>query len=311
MPFTHGRRFRVCAIAWALSTSILLGAQQPRPFRTSVDLISLPVTVTGPTGRYAMDLSADDFEVFEDGRPQEVAFFSRTNPALSVSMLVDSSSSMEERMLLAQRGAIEFVGKLRPNDVAEIVDFDSRVEILQPFTDNRALLTAAIDRLRAGGSTALYNAVYITLRQFEKFRTRPRDEPGREVIVVLSDGEDTSSLITFDELLDLVKRSQTVIYSIGLGLENPVSKTGNAVGEFALRRLAQETGGRLFTPKRPEDLSGVYGQIADELSNQYVIGYLSRNDQHDGRWRSITVSVKRPQLQARTRLGYYAPAPYR
>lgn len=305
MRVTPVRRVGVAAIAVAAFGGMLASAQQLSPFRTSVDLISLPVTVTSQAGRFVTDLSADDFEILEDGRPQDVAFFARTNPALLVSLLVDTSSSMQGRMALAQRAATQFVAKLRTSDVAEVVDFDSRVEILQPFTSDHALLADAIARLRPGGSTALYNAVYIGLREFEKIKTQPHDD-GRDVIVVLSDGEDTSSLLTFDELIDQAKRSQTVIYSIGLGLEDPSSTTGNAAGEFALRRLAQETGGRLFTPKRPEDLSSVYGQIADELSNQYVIGYLSRNERRDGGWRSTTVRVKRPQVQARTRPGYYA-----
>ena len=125
----------------------------------------------------------------------------------------------------------------------------------------------------------------------------------REVIVVLSDGEDTSSPVTFDEVLDAAKRSQTVIYTIGLGLDDPPGRLTPANGELGFRRLAQETGGRLFLAKRPEDLSDVYTTIADELTSQYVLGYLSRNERRDAGWRSIAVRVHRPQLQARTRAG--------
>lgn len=301
----------VCmAIFGAASLSAIpLGAQRGETFRASIDLISLPVTVTGTAGRRVTDLTVDDFEIFEDGRLQEPAFFSLANTALSVSLLLDSSSSMEGRMPLAQKAATQFVAGLRPNDVAQIVNFDSRVEVLQPFTSNRALLELAIQRPRAGGSTALYNAVYITLREFEKMRGHTvGDELRREVIVVLSDGEDTSSLVTFDEVLDVAKRSQTVIYTIGLALDDPLrpGRPTPANGEFALRRLAQETGGRLFLPKRPEDLSDVYSRIADELTSQYMLGYLSRNERRDGNWRSVAVRVKRVELQARTRLGYYA-----
>jgi Ca-activated chloride channel family protein len=287
---------------------IILGAQQRPSFRANIELISLPVSVTAPGGRHMSGLSADDFQIFEDGRAQELAFFAPADTALSVSLLLDSSSSMEQSMLLAQKAATEFVSKLRTNDVAEVVNFDSRVEVLQTFTNNRALLETAIQRARAGGATALYNAVYIALRQFEKKRADTAADIHRQVVVVLSDGEDTSSLVTFDELLETAKRSHTVIYTIGLGLEQPAGRFEPANGEFALRRLAQETGGRLFTAKRPEELSDVYTQIADELSSQYVLGYFSRNELRDGRWRSITVRVDRPQLQARTRAGYYAAA---
>jgi Ca-activated chloride channel family protein len=304
---------RVCPIACSFMTVAVVGgmilhAEQRPSFRSDVELISLTVSVTGPGGRYVSGLSADDFDISEDGQPQEIGYFSPANTALSISLLLDSSSSMEERMPLAQRAATEFVARLRANDIAQIVDFDSRVEVLQPFTSDRSLLEIAIQRTRAGGSTALYNAVYIALRQFEKMRTLSRDEVRRDVIVVLSDGDDTSSLVTFDELLDAAKRSQTVIYTIGLGLDAPAGRLTPATGEFGLRRLAQETGGRLFLAKRPEDLSDVYTTIADELTSQYVLGYLSRNDRRDAGWRSIAVRVHRPQLLARTRAGYYATA---
>jgi Ca-activated chloride channel homolog len=127
------------------------------------------------------------------------------------------------------------------------------------------------------------------------------------VIVVLSDGEDTSSLVTFDDLLDVAKRSQTVIYPVGLGLEEQ-TRGRRSDGEFALRRLAQETGGRLFMAKSGVDLADVYTQIANELSSQYVIGDLSQG-KANGAWRGLLVGVRRPNLRARTRPGYYAPAP--
>jgi len=280
---------------------------QGAAFRSNIDLISLPVTVTGPGGRHVGNLTADDFDILEDGKPQQLQYFSHAETALSVSLLLDSSSSMEERMPLAQKAAMEFVAKLRPNDIAEIVDFDSRVQTLQPFTTDRRLLESAIQGVKAGGSTSLYNAIYITLRALENVRPTREDDIRREVIVVLSDGDDTSSLVTFEETIEGAKRSSAVIYTIGLGLEEPSTRSGTSItGEFALRRLAQETGGRMFTPKRAEELSNVYTQIADELSDQYVLGYLSRNERHDGRWRSVAVQVRRPQLQARTRTGYYA-----
>ena len=296
-----------------LAVTVGTGVVAQRPaFRSTVDLILLNVTVTGAGGRYVSDLSADDFHVLEDGRPQEVAFFSPANVPLSVSLVLDTSSSMDEEMPLAKQAAMDFVAKLRLGDVAEVVSFDSRVEVLQPLTSSRALLESAIQRLRAGGSTALYNAVYIVLKQFEKVKPATSDEVRRQVIVVLSDGEDTSSLVTFDQLLDTAKRSQTAIYAVGLGLEETSPSLRSAVrsdGEFGLRQLAQETGGRLFQPKRPTDLLDVYTQIANELTNQYIVGYLSTNGGADGAWRRVAVRVNRPNLQARTRTGYYAATP--
>ena len=266
----------------------------------------LNVTVTGPGGRYVADLSADDFQILEDGREQDVAYFSPANVPLSVSLVLDTSSSMDDEMVLSKQAAMDFIARLRPGDVAEIVSFDSHVEVLQPMTSNRTLLEAAIQRMRAGGSTALYNAVYIVLRQLDKVKPETGDDVRRQVIVVLSDGEDTTSLVTLDDLLDSAKRSQTVIYTVGLGLE---ALTTNFNGEFSLRQLAKETGGRMFLPKGPMDLVDVYTQIASELTNQYVVGYLSSNARADGAWRRIAVRLQRPNLQARTRAGYYAATP--
>jgi Ca-activated chloride channel family protein len=223
---------------------------------------------------------------------------------MSVSLVLDTSSSMDTQMPLAKQAALDFISQLRPGDVAQVVSFDSRVEVLQPLTTDRALLAAAIQRLRAGGATSLYNAVYIVLNQLAKLRPDATDEIRRDVIVVLSDGEDTSSLVSFEQVLDSAKRSQTVIYSIGLGLDETAPPTKRSDGEFALRQLTRDTGGRLFLPKRPADLQGVYGQIASELTSQYVLGFLSTGKGQG--WKRLSVRVLRPNLQARTRAGYYA-----
>jgi Ca-activated chloride channel family protein len=298
-------RLGIAFVSIVLGSSLALHAQRPA-FRLGVELVSLNVTVTAPDGRHVGDLSADDFTIFEEGQPQELAFFSRATAALSVSLVLDSSASMEQEMERAQRAAIDFVARLRPGDLAEIIDFDSRVQVEQPFTNDRAALEAAIRRVTAGGSTSLYNAVYITLRRFEQLRAPDRDEIRREVVVVLSDGDDTSSLVTYEEVLDLARRSQTAIYTIGLGLEPPGGRPTTSTGEFSLRRLAQDTGGRMFTARQGNELAGVYSAIADELTSQYVLGYLS-TAKADGAFRRISVRVARPGLQARTRAGYYAP----
>jgi Ca-activated chloride channel homolog len=283
-----------------------LPRQQPS-FRSAVDLVLLSVSVMGPGGRYVTDLTANDFEVIEDGRTQELAYFAPANVPLSVSLILDTSSSMDEQMPLSKQAAKNFVARLGPGDVAQVVGFDSKVEVLQPSTSDRAQLSEAIDRMRAGGATSLYNALYIVLRQREKSRPETADDIRRQVIVVLSDGEDTSSLVTFEDVLDLAKRSQTVIYTVGLGLDE-LTGGRRSDGEFALRRLAQETGGRLFVAKSGVDLPDVYTQIANELTTQYVLGYLSQG-QPNGAWRRLWVRMRQPNLQARTRTGYYAPAP--
>ena len=134
------------------------------------------------------------------------------------------------------------------------------------------------------------------------------DEVRRRAIIVLSDGEDTSSLVTYEEVLDLAKRSETAIYTIGLQTKDAPQSKGFREAEFVLRQFAQETGGRAFFPSRVEDLKDVYGQIADELSSQYTLGYASKNSRRDGAWRRIDVQVARPRARSpRTKRGYYAP----
>ncbi len=135
------------------------------------------------------------------------------------------------------------------------------------------------------------------------------DEIRRQAIIVLSDGEDTSSLLPFEEVLDLAKRSETAIYTIGLRTNEPGGGSrGFKEAEFVLRQLSQETGGRTFFPNQLADLNSVYGQISDELSSQYTVGYTSKNQRRDGAWRRIVVRVNRPNVTARTKQGYFAPS---
>jgi VWFA-related protein len=207
---------------------------------------------------------------------------------------------------MAQEAAIGFARTLRQQDLAQVVDFDSRVEITQDFTNNLADLDKAIRSTTAGGSTSLHNAIYISLKELAKIRAKSQEDVRRRAIVVMSDGEDTSSLVTYEEVLDLAKRSETALYTIGLQpKEAPLSK-GFREAEFVLRSLAQETGGRAFFIARPEELKGVYGQIADELSSQYTLGYAPKNGRRDGSWRRVVVQVARAGATARTKRGYYA-----
>src|SRR5207302_52224 len=210
--------------ALAAATTIVLGEPQPpgqsrepqTPFRAGVDLVSLNVTVADGQTHYITDLTADDFSVFEDGVKQDVTFFNRSNLPIALSLLLDTSASMETKLPTAQEAAIGFVRKLRPQDLAEVVDFDNRVNVLQPFTNNAQDLEQAIRKTSAGGSTSLYNAVYIALKDLKKVVAKNVDEIRRQAIVLLSDGEDTSSLLPFEEVLDLATRSETAIYSIRL-----------------------------------------------------------------------------------------------
>ena len=291
---------------------VVAAPQAPPPgkaqvFRAGVELVSLNVTVLDSQGRYVTDLEQGDFSVFEDGAKQDLTFFNRTNLPIALSLLIDSSASMEQRMEHAQEAAIGFARRIRNQDIAQVVDFDSRVEIKQSFTNSIDELSTAIRTTSAGGSTALHNAVYISLKELAKVRAKNPDEIRRQAIVVLSDGEDTSSLVSFEEVLELAKRSETAIYTIGLQPRETSALRGFREAEFVLRQLAQETGGRAFFANKIEDLKDVYGQIADELSSQYSMGYASKNPRRDGAFRRLVVQVSRPNTTARTKRGYYGP----
>lgn len=279
-------------------------------FRAGVEVVSLNVTVIDSENHYVTDLREQDFSVFEDGALQELSFFHRTSLPIALSLLIDTSASMENRLHVAQEAAIGFARKLRRQDLAQVVDFDSRVEITQDFTNRLPDLERAIRSTIAGGSTSLHNAIYISLKELAKIKAKSQDEIRRQAIIVLSDGEDTSSLVTYEEVLDVAKRAETAIYTIGLQPKDAPSSKGFREAEFVLRQLAQETGGRAFFPQRAEDLKDVYGQIADELSSQYTIGYASKNNRRDGAWRRVVVQTARAGTIARTKRGYYAPTSY-
>lgn len=308
VPFIVGIIATVTGSLVALSAQSVQ-KQEPTLFRANVDVVSLNVTVVDTQNRYITDLTEADFTVFEDGTRQELSYFNRTNLPIALSLLIDTSASMESRMQLAQDAAIGFARKLREQDVAQVVDFDSRVEVLQDFTNKIDQLESAIRTTSAGGSTALHNALYISLKELAKIKPRASEEVRRRAIVVLSDGEDTSSLVTYEEVLELAKRSETAIYTIALQAKDAAQTKGFREAEFILRQFAQETGGRAFFPARAEDLRDVYGQIADELSSQYSLGYASKNTRRDGGWRRLVVQVARPQAIARTKRGYYAANP--
>ncbi len=284
------------------------GRPQQPAFRAGVDLVSLNVTVIDGTQHYITSLTQQDFLVYEDGVKQELTFFNRANLPIALSILLDSSASMEDKLATAQDAAIGFAKRLRREDSAQVIDFDSRVQIIQAFTSSVPDLENAIRRTNAGGSTSLYNAIYIALKELKKSRAASSEDVRRQAIVVLSDGEDTSSLVSFEEVLELAKRSETAIYAIGIRSREVGQITkGFSEADFVLRQLSQETGGRVFFARQINELANIYGQIADELSSQYTIGYTSKNPKRDGAYRRLIVRVNQPNATARTKQGYYGP----
>lgn len=303
-------RHRLALLAVGLLTLVVAApaaGQRGQRFKAGVEVVSLNVTVLDGANRLIRDLEQTDFEVFEDGANQEISFFSKTQSPIALALLLDSSASMEDRLQTAQDAATGFVQRLRAEDVAEIVDFDSRVEIRQTFTNDKAALEKAIRDAAAGGSTSLHHAIYISLKELRKIRAASAEEIRRQAIVVLSDGEDTSSILSYEDVLDQTKRSETAIYTIGLRPKDNGSR-GFKEAEFVLKQLAFETGGRAWFPDHIGQLAGVYEQIATELASQYTIGYASKNSRRDGAWRRIVVRVKRNNVTARTKQGYYAPS---
>ncbi len=299
-------RIRVALVAVAtLGLTAAAGAivQQPYQFRVTVDLISLNVTVTDARNRFVTDLLEEDFAVYEDGILQEIEAFSREDLPIRMVLLLDTSASMVHKMQFAQEAAVRFTRTLRIEDEAQVVEFGSHANILRRFTNDLDALEAAIRMTQAGGTTKLHNAMYIALRSLE----RQRMEARRQAIILLSDGRDTSSLVTFDQVLDLTKDTDVVVYTISL--QNTARRRGRqfSEAEHVLKNLAEETGGQWYFPAELRELESVYDRIAEELKSQYNVGYISNNPRRDGAWRRIVVQTNRPDLRVRTKLGYYAP----
>ena len=286
--------------------------ESPRPapgrpaFRTTVDIVSLNVTVMDGQNRYVTDLEQNEFSVFEDGVKQDLTFFTRRQQAIALSLLLDSSASMEDKLQTLQTAAANFIKRLKPNDLGQVIDFDSSVQIRQGFTSSQGDLERAVFQTASGGSTSLHNAIYISLKELAKIRAANDEDIRRQALVVFSDGEDTSSLVSFDEVLDLAKRSETAIFTIALRGADTQTR-GFREAEFVMRQLAQETGGRAFFPQKIQDLEGVYSTIGDELASQYSLAYTSRNGRRDGAWRRVVVQVAKSNVTPRTKKGYYAP----
>jgi VWFA-related protein len=298
-------RTRSAVVVVALAAGLSASARG-QVFRGGTDVVMLSVTVTDSDGRLLTELEAKDFHVFEDGVLQTILNFSRDRQPIALSILIDTSASMDTRLDIAQRAATGFVRRLGPHDVAQIIDFNSRARIRQDFTNDVELLELAIRSTAAGGVTALYDALNVALNQLRLTRARPEGEIRRQAVVVLSDGEDTRSLIDYVEVIDLSKRSEVVVYAIGLRTRN-VRRNIYSEAESALRTMSLETGGVSYLVDDVEALEEIYSEIADELASQYVIGYISTNTTRDGGWRTLDVTVERTAAATRTRTGYYAP----
>lgn len=281
-------------------------------FRSGIDLVALNVVVTDLQQKFVSGLTAQDFAVFEDGVQQDVSFFSSTHVPLDLAILLDTSASMTDKMKSVQEAAVGFASSLRDGDRVMIVDIKDATRILLPLTGDVNAAEAAIDSTTAKGGTGLYNGLYLTLKELANER-RTSTAVRRQAIAVLSDGEDTTSLVSFDDVMDTAKRSGIAVYTItlrsGWAIEEAM-QTGHryfSQSEYAMKALAVETGGRSFFPLAITELNGVYGSISDELSNEYALGYTPKNGRQDGKYRHVTVRVTaHPGVRTRTRAGYMA-----
>jgi Ca-activated chloride channel family protein len=300
------------AIAACLLVPGVAAGQQT--FRTATDLVALTVTVTDANQQHLGGLDASDFIVTEDGIEQPVSFVSVSELPLDLTLLVDASASMRDKLDTARTAVRGLTRALRPGDRASVVEFHDGLVQRQPLTPDRGAVEAALDRMTAGGGTALYTALYIALSGVEK--PSSADAPlRRQCIVVLSDGEDTSSLLGYEDVLDRARRRGVTIYTVALRSPIEVALARNrpddakalAEADYAMRALAKETGGQAFFPTNVEALAGIYAAISTELGQQYAIGYTSRNTLRDGAWRRVIVRAPSyPRARLRTRAGYFA-----
>jgi Ca-activated chloride channel family protein len=282
----------------------------PRPptFEVGIEVINLNVSVTDPRNRYVTDLIEKDFAVFEDGVKQELTLFSHENLPISLVLMVDCSASMDEKLRVAQDAAVGFVKTLTAQDLAQVVQFNDRRTVLQDFTSDHRLLEEAIRHTEASGPTALHNALYVSLKELDKQKSGR--ELRRRAIVLLSDGEDTASLVTDDQVMELARKTEIAIYSISLrpGHSQDRNRLAFSQAEHLLTSLSQETGGQVHFPNSLSELDSVYARVAEELRTQYTLGYVSSNKRRDGKWRRIVVRIpERDDLQIRHKIGYYAP----
>jgi len=307
------KRIALVLALLAASAALLAASAEGRAekaslvFHSGIELINLNVCVMDVRNRYITDLAEADFTILEDGVRQEVSLFTRRKLDLSLVIMIDTSASMEQKLPVARAAALRLVAALAPEDTAEIIQFNERASVLEPFTSDRAALERAINQTAASGATSLYTALYVALKDLA--RERKTGELRRYAIALLSDGQDTSSHVTDDQVLELARKNEVVVYAIR-PRSNEAPADGRAPGEadYFLSVLGRDTGGQAFFPASLSELNGVYDRIAEELRSEYSLGYVSSNGSRDGRWRRIGILTPgHAGLQVRHRPGYFAP----
>ena len=298
-------RIILCLLAILCINVVVVVAQDDDVIRVNTDLVVLNITVTNKDGQYAKGLKASDFKVYEDGvevKPTMIASFSLQESPYAAVVLLDSSGSMEARFSLARSAAIRFLDGLRPEDVAAVYRFDSKVERVQEFSGGRDLAPMAY-AIRAKGMTTLNDAIV------EASKTLADRTEVRKAIVVLSDGMDTFSKASGDKAVESALAIGASIYAVDMSSLEVGGTTGRQ-SAGSLRGFAEKTGGKFIATPGGPALRDAFTGIADELGHQYTISYRPVNQKRDGKWRALEVKlVSRDDLTVRTRKGYRAPKP--
>lgn len=284
------------------SAMVVVAQDDDDVVRVNTDLVVLNLTVTDKSGQYVKNMKLSDFRIFEDGveiDPSRIASFSLHESPYAAVVLLDSSGSMEARFSLARSAAIRFLDGLRPEDVAAVYRFDSKVERVQEFSGGRDLAPMAY-AIRAKGMTTLNDAI---VEAAKMLADRPEH---RKAIVILSDGIDTYSKASSDKAVESALAVGASIFAVDMtSIEMPGSARKQSAA--SLRGFAEKTGGRFIATPGGPALRDAFTGIAEELGHQYTISYRPQNQKRDGKWRTLEVKVKNEELNVRTRKGYRAP----
>jgi VWFA-related protein len=287
-------------------------ANRQTPAQIGINVLQVPlmVSVTDNRGKLITNLTQKDFRIYEDDKLQTIqSFASNTDLPLSIALLLDSSGSIIDKLKFEQAAATDFFFNTikRKKDRATVIGFDSTVQILSNgtsdgFTDEPERLADAVRKVRAGGGTAVFDAVYGAANKMLSKETGER----RKLIIVISDGDDTASTKSLTEALEMAQRHDTSIYAISTNRTSDTKRSEQVKGDDILKRMVDETGGKAYFPLKLDDLASDFEKIGDELRSQYVISYNPMNQSLDGSYRKVRVEMADKKYRARTRQGYYA-----
>ncbi len=277
-------------------------------FKSSTNLVVIPVSVTDASNRFVLQLQKGDFQLLDDGVEQTIAHFSGEDAPLSIGLAFDESGSMDYKLRTSRDAAVQFLGTLNTNDEAFLVEFNDKVKLSVGFTTHPEQLQTALKNAQPGGLTAMLDAISFSLGEMKKAKNP------RKAIVIVSDGGDNSSHYTSDQIESLVREADVQVYA--MGVFEPMFNLGLTAAEISgpklLSEIATQTGGRAFAATLSSDLPAVAARIAIELRNQYVLGYYPKDQARDGKYHKVELKLSQPKglppLKAHWRLGYYAPS---